>query len=227
VPVSIQFSFPASVIRNLNVRKQLYNAALFARDLWVSMSPRGSGQYIDGLMQGKSIVISGGTITITNFSRTAQFFEEGHRAFNIGMKMLQNGKNVKHAKDGSRYKIIKMPIGMRKQATYSKPSVAASITRNFKGLVPAGMKIKSYGDTPSYRARKFRPISGGKKRNNEIMVVSERAIRMNPSKWYVPAMAGRKIGQKVKEIANPVIQQAILNASIAEMQRQFRNSSKG
>lgn len=229
--VRITIKFDRRLFGNPAIQRTLWNAAKMVRDLWLSRAPHVSGDYVDGLRHPGSIAIRPGVIEVTNFSEHAQVYEFGHKAFNWGLKMLEKGgAKVKTAKDGSKYRIIKVDPAAR--ASFRKPSVGAAVITAFKATVPRGRgKFKAYSgsaDIGKYhqhvrlgKAIKAKPpLASGM---SGFFVVSEKAIKADPKKWFHDKMPGFKLAASVQREAAPIIKEAIAQALSAELARKARS----
>jgi hypothetical protein len=225
--VSVEFDYPRELIRNANISKMIWNTALFVRDLWIARSPNGSGGYIKGLTSPGSVSVSNGKIRIINKCSYAQYVESGHRQFNLGMAILNGGKGVKRSKEGFKYKIIF--VKQTPKAKFRQPSVGASITKAFAKGVPKMVKasLQRYGALTKYQANKRirKPLKSGKPRSNAMkgfFVISEKAIKDDPSKWMSPQVPGRFLAKRVQKEAERYVQAAIDEAVKSEQQRMDR-----
>jgi len=226
--VKIVFNYPKSLGRNVTVMNAIKDSAEFIRDLWLARSPYVSGDYANGLLHSGSVRVRDGKIEITNFSKHAAIIENGFSAYNWGMKVLLGGKNVKVSKEGNRYKIIH--IKQATQTKFRKESVSQRIMSSYQKLIPIGMKTNlatKYGNVRRYEPKRAlrRPLKPGKAKSGTprgFFVVSEKAIRENPSKWTMPQRAGRKLGEQVQKESSPLIKQAIAKAVQFERNRQYR-----
>ena len=227
--VSITYEVPKGLFRNSAIRQQFENVALFVRDLWLARSPYASGAYASGLRGPGSIKISDGKIEVINTSKIAAIVEHGFRSYNLGMAMLRNGKGVRRSKEGYRYKMIH--ITPKASASTRAASVAAQVKTAYSKVMPIGMNVKrtdKYGTIKPYQPRKSlkKNIKGGPKRKGGpegFLVVSEKAILQNPSKWQMPAREGRHLARDVQKEARPLVVQAIRGAIQAEQARQQMN----
>lgn len=230
--VSITFTFPPGLSRNATVRRALVNAAYFVRDLWLARSPYASGDYARGLTHSGSIKVSNDRIEIINLSRHAQWVESGTRSFNIGLAMLRNGRGVRTAADGSRYKIVRIEPGAR--GATRAAGVSRAVVASFTKLFPMGMRVPRvdrYGGIKPYKPRRAlqRPLKGLSSKPGSpkgFFIISEKAIRANPHKWQIPAQQGRKLGAKVQAEARPYVIEAIRQAVQGERDRQMRVRGK-
>lgn len=226
--IEVSFTVPKELSANATIKKHLWNIANYIRDYWLAKSPSVTGEYAKGLLQNGSVKVTGNVIIIRNLSDHAKYYEFGHQAFNIGMKMLNNGKNVKISKEGFRYKHIK--IGDKLQTKSRKDSVAAGVSQSFMSLTPMGMNlpvISRYGATPHYQAKKSlkKVLKPGKviRKGSDVLTVSEKAIRLDPSKWLVPKMEGRNLAKTVQKEVKPLIIHSLHAIVKAEKERQSRN----
>lgn len=229
--LAVEFDYPRELLRNANISRMLWNTALFVRDLWIARSPTSSGAYIKGLMAQGSVSVSGGKIRIVNKAPHAQFVESGRKSYNMGMAILNGGKGVKRSKEGFKYKVIF--VKPKPTASFRKPSVGASITRAFAKGVPKMIQasIQRYGAMTKYQANKriSKPLKPGKPRSNAMkgfFVISEKAIKEDPSKWLSPEVPGRFLAKRVQKEAERYVQAAINEAVKAEKQRQRKVQAK-
>lgn len=230
--VSITFKFPQNIYRNRTVNKTLHNLGAFVRDLWLARSPYAGGKYADGLRRNGSIKIGNGFLTIENNCPHAEWIEKGFRSFNIGLRMLFNGKGVKYSKEGYRYKIIH--VEPKPRASFRKPSVANSIKQSARAVMPLGMRgVKSsyYGDVKEYSPRKslqknIKPQKPKKNAMNGFFVISEKAIMQDSSKWKMPDRKGKFIAKKVMNEAKSICERALRVALKTEQGRQKDKSGK-
>ena len=227
--IEVSFKIPQEMSSNATIKKHLWNIAKFIRDYWIAKSPSVTGEYAKGLLQSGSIKVAGNEITVRNLAKHAQYYEFGHAAFNIGLKMLQNGRGVKVSKEGFRYKHVK--IGDKHATKYRKENVAAGVSNSFMSMTPMGMGlplITSYGAAPEYHAKKSltKMLKPGKvtRKGSDCLTISEKAIRLNPNKWLVPAMQGKNLAKKVQQEVRPLIIQSLHAIVKAEKERQ---TSKG
>lgn len=205
----------------------LKDAAEFVRDLWLARSPYATGSYAKGLLQAGSVKVGGGKIEIANKSKHAESVEFGFSSYNWGMQILNSGKGVKTAKDGTRYKIIH--IDDKAQTKYRKPSVAQSISKSFQKLIPLGLKpnaVTKYGQLKRYEPRRTlkRPLKPQMKKSSPhgFFIVSSKSIQENPRKWQMPTREGRKLGEQVQKEASPLVKAAVSAAIEKERDRQAR-----
>jgi len=229
--VEVVFEIPREIAYNATIRRHLWNVGYFVRDLWLARSPYAGGGYARGLTLAGSVSVKGNKIHVSNFCKHAQYVEYGHRSFNIGLAMLKNGRNVKVSKDGNRYKRVK--IDRSPTSRYRRESVASSVKQKFQRLAPLGMRlprIDRYGQAPVYPQRKslMKPIKPGAPRKGPegIFTVSERAIKEDPSRWLVPALAGRYLARQVQEEARPFVVQTMRDMVQGERARQQRLTGK-
>lgn len=229
--IEISFNVPKEIMNNATIKKHLWNIGYFVRDLWLAKSPYAGGSYAAGLARPGSVTVKGNRIVVTNFCRHAQYVEYGHRAFNIGLAMLNNGRNVKTSADGNRYKKVK--IDPSPTSRYRKETVATNIKQKFARIAPIGMKlpkIDRYGVVPAYKTRQtlLKPLKPGpvRKTPRGIFTISERAIREDPSKWLVPVMEARHLGKNVQQEAKPYVVQTLRDIVQAERARQQRVRGK-
>jgi len=223
MPVSVEFDFAPELARNHNTRRMLWNLALFVRDLWVARAPTGSGAYVRGLYAAGSVRVQGGKIKIVNYAKHAEYVENGHRAFNLGLAIL-SGAKVKRSKAGFKYKVIH--VEPKAKATFRPPSVGASVTRAFEKGVPRMVKsaLARYGGMKKYEAhrRLSRPARPGRisaQAMRGFFVISEKSIREDPSRWMSPSVPGRYLAKRIQKEAGPIIKAAIAEATKAENQR--------
>jgi len=230
--IVVSFSFPRELSRNATTRRALVNAALFVRDLWLARSPYASGEYAKGLQHAGSVRVEQDKIVIENKAKHAAVVEFGHRSFNIGLAMLRNGRGVRTAADGSRYKIVRIEPGAR--GATRAAGVSRAVVASFTKLFPMGMRVPRvdrYGGIKPYKPRRAlqRPLKGLSPRTGSpkgFFIISEKAIRANPHKWQIPAQQGRKLGAKVQAEARPYVIEAIRQAVQGERDRQMRVRGK-
>lgn len=226
--VEISFNYPPELARNLTVNRALKDAANFIRDLWVAKSPYATGAYADGLYQSGSVKVGNGKVRIINYAKHAATVEYGFQGYNLGMAMLNSGRNVKTSKEGHRYKVIS--IKEQPTARHRKSSVAQGVQSSFAKLMPLGMKPNQhtkYGGLKRYNARRGlrKPIKGGRPNPHGprgVFTISEKAIRQDPSKWMVPDREGKFLAQEVQKETRAVIRQVLRKAVKLESQRQKR-----
>lgn len=176
-------------------------------------------------MQSNSVKVFAGEIIVTNFCDHAQYYEDGRRAFNIATAILNGGKGVKTAKDGTRYKTI--VIKKRPETRFRSPSIATRVTNSFKATFPIGMKapkVETYGGIKKYKPRKaLQNVLKAKQRSDKtILTISEKTLREDPSRWKVPAMQGKKIAEKVQKEGSTYVAEAVRRAIEGEMARQSK-----
>lgn len=222
-PVKITFRFDRRLWASPAIQKTIMNAAKMVRDLWLARSPSITGDYADGLRKQGSIVVKPGEIMISNLSKHAAVYEYGTKAFNWGLAMLKGGKGVKRAKDGSRYKIIKItPAG---RAAFRKASVSAQVVASFRGTLPKGrMTFAAYSgkkDIGVYAQHKrlAKPIKARSPLQSAMkgfFVVSEKAIKADPKKWFHDKVPGHFLARQVQREAAPIIEKAIAQTAAAE-----------
>ncbi len=228
--VSIIFQYPPELARNPVIKQAIDNAALFVRDLWLARAPYASGEYAKGLSRQSSVSTSGGKIEIKNFAKHAHVVEFGFSSYNLGMRILNSGKGVKRSADGFRYKLIKIEpssTGRHRQASVGD-RLAKSFAKTFPGMPIS--KISRMGKQKQYQARRSlqRPLKGGSPKHGGpqgFYVISERTIRLNPSRWMMPKREGRNLAREVQKEARPLVMQAIRKAVTQEKQR--RSSMRG
>jgi len=226
--ISISFQYPKELEANATIRRALYNAANFVRDLWLARSPYATGDYAKGLQHTQSVQVSGGQIKITNFSKHASVIEYGFKGYNIGLAMLNSGKNVKVAADGNRYKMIH--IDPKPRANYRQAGVASAVVKSFTKMAPIGMpiaKLTKYGQIKPYKSKPSlkKPIKGKPALASSprgFLVISEKAIKADPKKWMMPSRAGMKLAEKLQKEARPFVLDAIKLAVKQERERQER-----
>lgn len=227
--VEIRLKFSRKAWGNQAVQRTIWNAARFVRDLWVARSPNLGGAYVRALMSSGSIIVRPGEIIVTNRAPHALMYEKGVRRFNWGLRTLALGKNVKTAKDGSRYKIIHVqPQG---RVAFRKPSVPRAIIAAFRATIPKGQTVhgaySSFKDIDRYRPRKslgrtLKPRKALASAMNGFFVVSEKAIREDPRKWLHEKVEGKHLARDIEAEARPIVQRAIDQAMAAEAARKAR-----
>lgn len=231
--VKIVIKFDRRLLSSQAMQRVVWNAARMVRDLWLSKTPYLSGDYAKGLQRPGSIGVSPGRITVQNFSPHAGIYESGHKAFNWGLATLNKGKNVKTAKDGSKYKIIK--IDPKGRVAFRKASTGAAVISAFQATVPKGRgKFASYGgrgDIGKLRthARLLKPIKPRKSLVGAMrgfFVVSERAIKANPKRWFHEKQEGHYVARDVQKTVEPIIKRAIAQAAAAEAALKERRGRK-
>lgn len=230
MPVSISIPFDRSLSGNQAVQRTIWNAARMVRDLWLSRAPHISGAYAQGLQHPSSVTVKPGEIVITNFAKHASYYEDGTRAFNWGMQFLmKGGPKVKRDKEGFRYAVIK--IDPKGKAAFRKEGVGKAIIAAFQGTLPRGRtKFPDYngvGDIARYTQRKslskpLKPKAPGKGAMKGFFVVSERAIRENPKRWFHEAKEGYKLAADVKAATEPLVIRALAKVVVAEAVRMLR-----
>jgi hypothetical protein len=224
--IQVGFSYPQSISRNLTIQKSARNIAEFVRDLWIARSPYASGGYVRGLQQPNSIQLFLGRIVIKNTCKYAYVIERGFRSYNFGLAVLNAGKNVKVGKDGNRYKVIK--VDPKGKAAYRKASVGDAVKRSFMKSMPIGMpmpKITSYGGIKPYKQRQSirRPMKARKPAKDAmkgIFVISEKAIKADPTKWMMPAREGLHLAEKIQKEARQYVVAAFRDVVKKESDRQ-------
>lgn len=227
--VEISFSLPSDLGRNLLINRQMHAVAEFVRDLWLARSPYSSGAYVKGLSHPGSIKITHDRIIVRNMCPHAEYVEYGHGAFNIGMAMLNNGRNVKMSATGNRYKTVVIPP--RSEGRTRSARVAGKVTQSFRKMAPMGMnppKVDKYGKMKRYVARKSlkNPLKSRMSGEETILTISEKSIKEDPSRWRIPAIDGRYLAQEVRREALPYVENAIKQAFLAEKERQERQKGK-
>lgn len=228
MPVTITFNYPAELLRNATIRRAIFNAAEFVRDLWLARSPYATGDYAKGLRSANSIRIGNGKIEITNMSKHAASIEHGFRSYNIGLAMLNSGKGVRTSADGNRYKLIH--VDPKPRGATRAPGVSRAVVTSFTKTMPIGMAIPRfdrYGAIKPYKQRRSlqRPLKGKAPFAGAMkgfFVISEKAIKADPSKWQMPSREGRLLGRKVMQESKPLIAEAIRAAVKGEKARQER-----
>ena len=223
--VKIVIKFSDSLLRNLTINRAIHNAALFIRDFWLARSPYNSGDYARGLLHAGSIQVGNGKIVVENKSKYADYLEYGTRSFNIGQKLLANGKGVKISKDGHRYKRIR--IEPNRRTRMRAESVQAQVLRSFDRLTPLGMnqsKVTKYGGVKNYETRRslLRPLVGKAPLKTAFKGIFTISDKMCPPKWQVPARGGQFLARDVQSEAGPIAVDAIKAAVRAEKERQSR-----
>ncbi|MGZ3772948.1 MAG: hypothetical protein ACXVCY_04180 [Pseudobdellovibrionaceae bacterium] len=225
----IKFNFPKGMLKNRNTRESIKNAANFVRDLWLSRVPNKAGGYAKGLQQPGSVKVEDGKITVTNFCPYAGYVENGFKSYNIGMRILANGKGVKVSKDGYRYKIVRIPERSSKSPDLKDKS--KQVINAFRNTIPKQLS-SAWGHKTYERPKSLQAHLSKKKQEkgntaSKLLVISEKTIKKDPTKWQMPAREGQKIAKKVFEDAKAYIAQAIKQAHAAEVQRQVtRGNSK-
>lgn len=227
--IEISFALPTDLGRNLLINRQMHAVAEFVRDLWLARSPYSSGAYVKGLQHPGSIKITHDRIIVRNMCPHAEYVEYGHGAFNIGLAMLNNGRNVKVSASGNRYKTVVIPPKTESRTRSAK--VAGKVTQSFKKMAPMGMtapKTDKYGKMKRYVARKGLKTQLKNRAIGEetILTVSEKSIKEDPSRWRIPAMDGRYLAQEVRREAMPYVENAIKQAFLAEKERQERQKGQ-
>lgn len=230
--VKITFKFDRRLWSKPAIQKVILNAAKMVRDLWLARSPTLSGDYAKGLMKPQSIVVTAGTITVSNLSDHAAAYEYGTKAFNWGLATLKKGKNVKTAKDGSKYKIIRVkPTG---RVAFRKPTVGAAVIASFRATLPRGRTVfagytgaKDIGRYQQHArlAKKLKARKPLKSAMNGFFVVSEKSIKADPRKWFHDKVPGHFVARAVQKQAEPIIKRAISQAVAAEAAAKARAKS--
>ena len=220
----IKFNFPKGMLKNHNTREAIKNAANFIRDLWLSKVPNKGGGYAKGLQQPGSVKVEDGRITITNFAKHAGIVENGFKSYNIGLKILANGKGVKVSKDGNRYKIVRLPERSEKKIELKDKS--SHVTNAFKRTIPKALN-SAWGHKTYERPKQLHAALNKQKQKqgttaSKLVVISEKAIKKDPTKWQMPAREGKKIAEAVFKEARPLIAEAVRQAQIAEVSRQTK-----
>lgn len=223
MPVQIVVKFDRSLYGNPAVQKALWNAARFIRDLWLSRAPNLSGAYARGLQKPQSIIVRPGEIVVQNLAPAAGFYESGTRAFNWGLETLRRGKNVKTSKDGFKYKVIHIkPQG---RVAFRKPTVGLGVIAAFRATIPKGRTTfaayQGFKDIGRYKPRAIlakplkakKPLAAGM---SGFFVVSERAIRENPRRWFHERVEGHFVARDVQREAEPIVARALAQVSAAE-----------
>lgn len=226
--VKIKFEFPPELSKNMTIRQAIISSANMVRDMWLAISPYATGSYAEGLLKQNSIKIGVGYFEVINHSPHAWPIEKGFNTYNWGLRTLLKGKRVKYAKDGSRYKIIK--IEPSPTSRYRKPSAGQRVINSFTKMMPMGMstkRITKYGGLKPYSSRKSlqKPLKGGPARSMSpkgFYVVSEKAIQKNPMKWQMPSREGKYLAERVKRDAAPLVKEAIRKVVLKEKERQER-----
>jgi hypothetical protein len=225
--VKITYHYPKNLARNATVMASLRNAADFVRDLWLARAPYASGEYAKGLLSAGSVRVGDGKIEITNFCKYADVIEHGFRGYNWGMRILNSGKGVKTAKDGSRYKLIH--IDDKPQTRYRKQSVAQAVSKSFQKLIPLGLKANTptkYGQLKRYEPKRAlkRPLKPkmGQANPKGFFIVSSKTIAKNHSAWMMPDRKAKKLGLQVQKEASPLVKAAVSSAIKQELSRQQR-----
>ena len=219
--VSIRVKFQPELFHNITTRRMIENAAYYMRDLWLSKSPNGGGPYGQGLQQPGSVIVHTNSFKITNFAKHAEVYEFGHRAFNLGLRMLERGRVFKRTKKGDLIKIMRIPD--KKQTTrFRSPSVGAQTTKRFEGTLPR--YIMEHGAVRKYQTsfRLAQPLKASIKGSgrSQFFVVSIQAIMRDRSKWEIPAMEGRHLGDAVLDEGLPVIRAQMEETIVRELDRQ-------
>lgn len=208
MPVSIKLKYPQELIYKPLVRQRLYDIALFVRDLWLARSPQRTGAYMKGLLKSNSIRIGSGEIVITNFAPHAQYYEEGHKAFNIAERMLANGKNVKVSKEGYKYKYVKIPRGLESRARAD--SLQKTIFKAFGAIIPKGVMKAVYKVRQSLK----KPLKMKMKKGagDGVFVISEKTLRQRPGAWRIPPMAPHYLAKDIQREVMPILNEAVQKA---------------
>lgn len=232
--VSITLKFDRRIWGNPAVQRTVWNAAKMVRDLWLARSPNLSGEYAKGLMHQASVVVRPGEIVVTNMAEHAAVYEYGHKAFNWGLAFLRSGSGkVKRAKDGSKYAIIK--IDPKGRSAFRKPSVAGNVIAAFRGTVPRGRtKFSAYEGVASmtrYEAqqrlrKRLKPKAALQGAMRGYFVVSEKAIKADPKKWFHAKTEGYRLARDVKREAQPIVERAIAQVVAAEAARKARETRR-
>jgi hypothetical protein len=225
--VKIVMKMPVEFFANITMRRALDNSAKFVRDYWLSLSPHQSGEYASGLLQDKSIIVRPGEIVIQNLAKHANWYEVGHKAFNIGLAILSSSKKTRVSKDGYRYLPIRIPN--RGKTKFRATSTQKKVKDDFKRTVPKGKIpiIKTYGGIGKYEQRKLlkKPLKATSTDGN-IVTISEKAIRQDPTKWLSPAVEGKKLSEKVQRETEPLVMNMIRQAILGEKERQKQTTGK-
>jgi hypothetical protein len=219
--ISITFKLPVEYFANITVRRALDNSAKFVRDYWLAKSPHQSGEYAQGLLQDKSIIVRPGEITVQNLSKHANWVEVGHRAFNIGLAILNSSKKTRVSKEGYKYLPIRIPN--RGKTRYRAIATQRKVKEDFTKTIPKGKipVIATYGGIGKYEPRKrLQTPLIAKTQGGNIVTISEKAIRKDPSKWVSPAVEGKKISEKVRNETEPMVMRMIMQAILGEKERQ-------
>lgn len=222
--VQVRIPFDRKLWRSPAVQKVAGNAARMIRDLWLARSPHLSADYVAGLQKQGSIVIKPGVIIVKNLSEHAAVYETGAKAFNWGLAMLnKGGGKVKRSKDGSKYRIIR--IEPKGRGAFRKPSVGTQVIAAFRATVPRGRTTyAAYGgikDIGSYQqhGRLGKPLKPRKPLASAMkgfFVVSEKAIRADPKKWFHEKTEGHWLARSIQRDAEPIVARAIAQAVAAE-----------
>lgn len=232
--VKITFKFDRRLWANPAVQKVIMNASKMVRDLWLARSPSLSGDYADGLRKQGSIVVKPGEITVTNLSKHALVYETGAKAFNWGLAMLKaGGKGVKRAKDGSKYRIIK--VDPKGRVAFRKASVGAQVVAAFRATVPRGRTTfaaySGKSDIGAYKqhGRLGKPIKARKPLASSMkgfFVVSEKAIKADPKRWFHAKVPGHFLARAIQREAAPIVARAISQAAQAEAALKARRAKR-
>lgn len=232
--LQIVIPFDPKLWRQPAMKRAIWNSAKFLRDLWLSRSPTLGGDYAKGLQRPSSIVITPGKIIVQNFSKHARIYEDGARSFNWGLATLAKGKNVKRTKAGDKFKVIFIkPTG---RVAFRRPTVGNAVIAAFRATIPKGRTtFASYSgpkDLARYKSRASlakpikakKPLKGAMK---GFFVVSERAIRENPKRWFHERLEGHHLARDVEREALPIIERALAQAAAAEAAARERNRPRG
>lgn len=226
--VKITFKIPVEFYANLTVKRAMDNAANFVRDMWLSRAPHVTGEYAQGLLQDKSVIVRPGEITIQNVAKHAEWYEFGHRAFNIGLAILAKSKKARVSKEGFRYLPIR--ITKRGSAKFRAPSIQKNIKDAFKRTIPKGKipTVSKYGAIAQYMPRKRLqvPLKAKPGTPGDVVTISEKAIRKDPTKWRVPAQPAKKLAEKVKKETEPMVLNMLRQALTGEQERQKQMHGK-
>lgn len=211
--VKIVYKYPNEIGSNANIKRTLENAAMFVRDLWLARAPYATGAYAAGLLHSGSVKVGNGEIVIENKAKHAAVLEHGFSSYNLGLAILNGGKGVKTSKDGNRYK--KIVIGPSYATRYRQKTVQQQVQKSFSKLAPLGLKpnqFTKYGGVKKYTPRKsLQQLLKPKQKPGQIQIltISEKAIKEDPTKWRMPAREGRKIAAEVQKDARQVVTDAI------------------
>ena len=227
--VEVSYRVPSELYANVTTRAAMINAANFVRDLWLSESPHVSGEYARGLLNPKSVRVLAGEITVVNHAKHAKFCEYGHRAFNIGLAMLNNSSKTKVSKDGSRYLVIR--IDSKGKSRIRSAAVKGNVKKAFIDTMPLGSKypvVRKYGGIAKYEQRKRlqKPLVAKSSGKGTTVTISEKAIRADPNKWRVPALPGKGLARKIHDEAEPLVKEMLRRAIEGERLRYERGHGR-
>jgi hypothetical protein len=204
------------------------NCADFVRDMWLSRAPHVSGAYANGLLESNSVIVRQGSILIQNLAQHAQWYEYGHNGFNIGKRILLTSKKVKVSKDGFRF--LRFRMNEKGPTKFRSENVARGVKQSFRNALPTGSvrpQINSYGGIAAYERRKrlMKPMMA-KSKQGGWLTISEKAIKANPDKWWIPAMVGKNLAKKIQEETRPLVMEMLRRAVEGERLRQKKATNK-